>query len=86
MQSNIGERSRLGCHDLGTSNIQHPMNFPVNPKRLLTPALSSFWRGEGDGIVVYVVVHGFHARISRGILALNTGDVGSHQTVKRFQT
>jgi len=76
----------------GSLNASSPLpNDSLAPARsalsLLPKQLkSSFWGGEGDGIVVYVVVHGFNARVFRGILAPNTGGVGSHQTVKRFQT
>src|SRR5258708_27165338 len=35
--------------ELRTPNSEHPMNFPLSPECLLTPALSSFEGGEGDG-------------------------------------
>jgi len=41
-----------------TSNIEHPTSneFPGYPECLLTPALFSFWGGEGGGAVVVIEV------------------------------
>ena len=55
--------------NLGHTGRRKPNVFPLYPECLLTPALSSFLGGEGDGIVVFFVVQGSNARISvRGIL------------------
>jgi hypothetical protein len=40
--------------------------LPMNPEHHLTPALSSFGGGEGDEIVILIVVHGFNAPIGFG--------------------
>ena len=58
-----GLRIRIRClHEhlppMNPGNIEHPMNFPLSPERLLTLALSSFWGGEGDGS------RGFKMRLS----------------------
>jgi hypothetical protein len=45
-------------------------SLPLNPDELLTPSLSSFWRGEGDGSRGLASVQGFNARDwLRGILS-----------------
>ena len=36
----------------------------MNPDSLLTPTLSSFWGGEGDGVAVVIAVQWFNARKS----------------------
>ena len=58
-----GNPDRSGCQGNPDSLC------PMNPKGLLTPTLSSFWGGEGDGVVVLLAIQGFNARNwLRGIL------------------
>src|SRR6266403_4845766 len=51
-----GNPDRSGCQGNPDSLC------PMNPKGLLTPTLSSFWGGEGDGVMVLLAVQGFNAR------------------------
>ena len=62
---------------MNLGNIEHPINFPLSPERLLSPTLSSFWGGEGDGIAGVMAVRGLSARNwFRGTLAPNFCGVG----------